>query len=89
MIISRKDKKSKQKKQSNFSCFKALVTLQSLWIAKGFNKILAEAGVTKREQRLSPKELALATMVQPFCLCRKQTGSWEQIRKRNGQKNCS
>jgi len=66
MIISRKDKKSKQKKQDKFSCFKALMALRLLWITKGFNRILAEAGVTKREQGLSPKELALATMVQPL-----------------------
>jgi len=66
IIINQKNKKIKRKEQGNFSCFKALTALQFLWITKGFNKLLAKAGITKREQGISPKELALATMVQPL-----------------------
>lgn len=66
MIINAKDKKSKQKKQSKFSPFKALMALRMLWIDKGLHKILANAGIKKRTQGLSPKELALATMIQPL-----------------------
>ena len=87
LIINRKDKKSKTKKQGNFSPFKALMALCYLWINRGVNKILPKLGITKRAQGLSPRELALATMVQSLVGSKSEQETAQRIGSKTSRSN--